>query len=291
MKKTFYKSTRLTFKRDIIESLDDDDIYVNENAEGVFEISKRDFYRYFGNVATSKSYRKTGVYNYQTTPQKAYQFFTGEKLGSVTTENHKGQMTHIQPSKYDLVGQEIRDKIREIGRIWKNSSNNRRISEDILKNWKKLINTWAEDESLPLIIRKETQKKGQSENHPSGREIVYADNSLSLWVYYNALNKTTFSISQIKELLKNDEIPVMFISTKELKENAKYKKSLGTDLKGWKLCHIDSVGFNTRRKVCELDIDEIKEHFKKYADPNNMFLLPEEIGSLGEIKEFIEEQK
>lgn len=83
----------------------------------------------------------------------------------------------------------------------------------------------------------------------------------------------------------------MFIRTKQLEENAKYKKHLGSILEGWKLCHIDSVGFNTNKKINELDINDIKEHFKKFMDPNNMFLLPKEIGDLGEIKEFIEEQK
>ena len=32
-------------------------------------------------------------------------------------------------------------------------------------------------------------------------------------------------------------------------------------------------------------------HFKKYVNLNNMFALPKEIGELGELKDFIEEQK
>ena len=38
-------------------------------------------------------------------------------------------------------------------------------------------------------------------------------------------------------------------------------------------------------------IEDIKNHFKKYASPSNMFALPKEIGDLGEIDAFIEEQK
>lgn len=39
----------------------------------------------------------------------------------------------------------------------------------------------------------------------------------------------------------------------------------------------------------EIWIYLIKEHFRKYINPNNMFVLPKEIGYLGEIDVFIEE--
>ena len=41
----------------------------------------------------------------------------------------------------------------------------------------------------------------------------------------------------------------------------------------------------------DLKISDIEDHFRKYVNPNNMFVLPKEIGYLGEIDEFIEEQK
>ncbi len=61
------------------------------------------------------------------------------------------------------------------------------------------------------------------------------------------------ALSQIKELLRQNEFPMVFIATKEI----------------W--------------------IYLIKEHFRKYINPNNMFVLPKEIGYLGEIDVFIEE--
>lgn len=190
----------------------------------------------------------------------------------------------------DLVGNEIRNKISEIGKLWRQSPHNRLIPKEVLQNWDKLIKEWSEDISLPLIVRKTTSKKGQVVSHPSGREIIIADNSPATWAYYNALQGKVFSISQIKQLFESDEIPVMFIATKSLKENAKYKKALGNMLSGWKICHIQPVGFNDKRPIEELGIEEIKSHFKKYVNPNNMFILPKEIGYLGEIKEFIDEQ-
>ena len=59
----------------------------------------------------------------------------------------------------------------------------------------------------------------------------------------------------------------------------------------WKLCHIEPVGFNSNKPIEELEIKDIQEHFRKYANPNNMFVLPKEIGYLGEIQIFIDEQK
>ena len=41
----------------------------------------------------------------------------------------------------------------------------------------------------------------------------------------------------------------------------------------------------------DLEISDIEDHFRKYVNPNNMFVLPKEIGYLGEIDVFIEEQK
>lgn len=60
---------------------------------------------------------------------------------------------------------------------------------------------------------------------------------------------------------------------------------------GWKLCHIEPIGFNSSKSINEIDIHSIEEHFRKYANPYNMFVLPKEIGDLGEIQVFIDEQK
>ena len=74
-KKTI-QATRLTFKRDVIESLKPTDyfkIYVTNDSE-TFLMTKKDFYDTFPNVITSVSYNDIGFYNYKKTPQKAYKF-------------------------------------------------------------------------------------------------------------------------------------------------------------------------------------------------------------------------
>ena len=75
-------------------------------------------------------------------------------------------------------------------------------------------------------------------------------------------------------------------------KNAKYKKTQDPNITdGWKLCHKEEVGFKTRKSVQKIDIETIKQKFFLYANPKNMFLLPKDIGGIGEIKEFIDEQK
>lgn len=51
------------------------------------------------------------------------------------------------------------------------------------------------------------------------------------------------------------------------------------------------MGFNSSKSINEIDIHSIEEHFRKYANPYNMFVLPKEIGDLGEIQVFIDEQR
>lgn len=195
------------------------------------------------------------------------------------------------PTK-DLVGEEIRMKIKEIGTLWRNSPNNPQIDAEILKNWNNLIEEWIADKDMPLIIRKETSKRGQSFMHPSGREIIISDNTAAIWVYNNVLNRTEVTLSRIKDLLSQNELPMVFIVTKEIKDKAKYTEPLGKfAMPEWKLCHIQPVGFNTNTSIEGLEISDIENHFRKYLNPNNMFVLPKEIGYLGEIDVFIEEQK
>ncbi len=71
-----YSSTRLTFKRDVIEPLDwDDVIIIDTDVDGTYKMTKADFYRVFDNVVRTDSYRNIGSYNYKPpTPSKARQF-------------------------------------------------------------------------------------------------------------------------------------------------------------------------------------------------------------------------
>lgn len=71
-----YTATRLTFKRDEIEQLNDDDYIkinvIQDNAS--YKMTKREFYQTFDNVVSSKSYKEIGSYNYLKTPKKALKY-------------------------------------------------------------------------------------------------------------------------------------------------------------------------------------------------------------------------
>ena len=279
-----YSSSRLCFKADVIEPLNYDDIFAIHTPVGVFQMSKAEFYKTFPNIVKTASYQKGRLYNMKTPTRKAMQFLTD------ATPNLKIKTKVHEPIR-DLIGNDIREKIREIGRLWRMSEHNPHIDNDVLQIWEHVIDEWIADNNMPLIIRKDTNKRGQSFIHPSGREIIVSDNTFAIWVYYCVMNGKTYTLSQLKEMLSSNEIPMVFMRTKDILEKGKYTKPLGVySLPEWKLCHIEPVGFNSNKSIEELDIKDIQEHFRKYANPNNMFVLPKEIGDLGEIQIFIDEQ-
>ena len=71
-----YTSARLTFKRDEIEALRDEDYFqvhvTNDNSS--YKMTKKEFHDTFSNVINSKSYRVIGDYNYPKTPEKALKY-------------------------------------------------------------------------------------------------------------------------------------------------------------------------------------------------------------------------
>ena len=305
MKSGYFESkNRLTFKRSVIDALDDDGFYINRiETLGTFKISKKDFYKYFDNVVKSASW-ESGLYNYSKFPEKGRKFLSkNSDIKSVANAKTLKNYAIVQKTvlevnnminpSVDLVGNEIREKIREIGKLWYNSPNKKKVSKEVADYWENLIKEWIKDKELPLVVRKKSNDlKGEEVKHSSGRKIIFADNSFAIWVLCNVINNKKYSLEEIKKLLNADEIPFMFIAAKKFTLKAKYKKALGAnEISGWTLCHKDGIGFNNKLKIADIGIKEIEEHFYKYANPNNMFVLPKEIGFLGELKEFIEEQK
>ena len=75
-----YSSTRLSFRKNIIDNMKENDCLiinvrgaVDRNNDGVFKLTKKQIFENFENVIKSKAY-KDGGYNYQTTPQKAQRY-------------------------------------------------------------------------------------------------------------------------------------------------------------------------------------------------------------------------
>lgn len=79
----------------------------------------------------------------------------------------------------------------------------------MIDKWEKLIDDWIEDFDMPLIVRKETDKRGQSFIHRTGREIIIADNTVALWIYGHVLKGEVFTLNQIRDLFRRNELPVV----------------------------------------------------------------------------------
>lgn len=69
-----YRASRLLFRRDVIEPMDDDDPFEIVTPHGTFVMTKEQFYTVFPNVCQSMSYRERGVYHYPTVPKAALKF-------------------------------------------------------------------------------------------------------------------------------------------------------------------------------------------------------------------------
>ena len=81
-KENYVKYKRLTFNKNLIDSLDDEDhftIHVTSTDE-FFTFTKKQFKETFKNVVDSNSYKDGGVYSYTSTPRKTYQFLSNKPI-------------------------------------------------------------------------------------------------------------------------------------------------------------------------------------------------------------------
>lgn len=69
-----YHSSRLTFKRDVIEGLGDGVSFRVDTPAGSFQMTKEQMREVFPGVVASRSYRQGGTYHYSSIPNKAEQF-------------------------------------------------------------------------------------------------------------------------------------------------------------------------------------------------------------------------
>jgi hypothetical protein len=159
-----------------------------------------------------------------------------------------------------------------------------------MEKWDRTIDTWAEMDDMPLLIRKRKDNAGSVIIHTTRRQLIPVDNSPAQWVFSMVYNEIDIDIEFIKKLLSEDRLPVSFAPAKKEMERAKYKCTLGKiDLnqRGWKLAHINPVGLKTRRPLENIPIDILKEHFRKLMSPSNMFLVPKKWSGLAEFPEMI----
>ena len=87
---------------------------------------------------------------------------------------------------------------------------------------------------------------------------------------------------------------------RNMRQTSRYKRTLGTmacpgdasqrmkspGKLGWKVCHIKEVRLGGRGPIREREITLLQSHFVAFLAPSNMFLVPLELGGLGELPYF-----
>jgi hypothetical protein len=186
---------------------------------------------------------------------------------------------------------EISNSLRELGRAWAISPSRPRIDTKALQAWKDLARAWASS-SLPLVIRKSGLARGSVIRHESGRDLVIADNSPAQWAFNRAFGGAVYALADVISLMEMDQIPFTYIAKASEKPLMRYKCTLKAEdninARGWKLCHIQEIGLGTRTPIERLEIGTLVNHFIRFVDPNNHFLVPLAWGGLGEVPEVIE---
>ena len=127
-----YSSSGLCFKADIIEPLSDNSIFAVHTPVGVFQMSKVEFYKSFPNIVKTESYQKGRMYSMKNPTRKAMQFITD-------VPPNMNIKSKVYKSIRDLIGNDIREKIREIGCLWRESEHNPHIDNDVLMNWEHVM--------------------------------------------------------------------------------------------------------------------------------------------------------
>lgn len=178
-----------------------------------------------------------------------------------------------------------------LAQTWITSEHRPRVSPNIAESWSILVDDWIASESLPLYVRRHRRNRGSIITHQSGRELVPCDNSVAHWIYALALGGICPPLDKIAEFIKSDRIPIAMAFNSAEKQNATYtcgKQPVSLNKLGWKICHIDSVGFRSRIDLATCPFDSIVSHFRKYVSPANMFLVPKTWAGLGELPAMIQ---
>lgn len=116
MQKIYYQSSRLLFKKNVIEPLEMNEefsIHVT-NSNETFTMSKAEFYQTFHNVAYSDSYSKGGSYSYTNIPDKAYRYLATTK-NTVFGQKRLVTKGDLGKQKQVKIGRLIKEFFKENG--------------------------------------------------------------------------------------------------------------------------------------------------------------------------------
>ncbi len=185
----------------------------------------------------------------------------------------------------------LRKHAKDFAEAWINSELRPTVSAKILGCWDRLIAEWVETDDILIYIRRNRGDRGSIIQHDSGRQLVPVDNSTAQWAYALALGGICPTVDQVRQLVREDKIPVAMVLKKPEAAKATYKCLIGDwslNVFGWKLCHIEPVRFRSKIDITATPIEHFKAHFVKFMSPSNTFLVPKVWSGLGELPEMIE---
>jgi hypothetical protein len=164
----------------------------------------------------------------------------------------------------------------------------------VIQHWDTLIEEWSEAQDLPLFVRKQNANIGDLLQHKaSGRALAPCDNSPAHWSIITAFNRgTAFTINDVRQEIKKHGVPVCMVMTpaevaESVMKGVGAKQNNASKL-GWKVDHIDSVGLNQRRKIEDIDLFDLKNHFCRLMKPSNIVLVPSALKGLGDLPAFLD---
>ncbi|MGP8069364.1 MAG: hypothetical protein ACLP5V_05695 [Candidatus Bathyarchaeia archaeon] len=187
---------------------------------------------------------------------------------------------------------ELKDLITKLGKLWAEDPKRPQPKRSVLQHWKKLISDWADDDSLPLYVRKKSDR-GAVVSHFSGRSLVPTDNSPAQWAYVQSYRGCKPSLKDIAKMVNGDQVPIAMVLTRQERKKAEHTYLLkefdneSINSAGWYLAHIEPVRLNG--KLTKLDISAIKKHFVRLMSPSNMFVVPTKYAGLAGLPEFCEQ--
>jgi hypothetical protein len=174
---------------------------------------------------------------------------------------------------------------------------------DIINNWKRTIDDWCNDDSLPILVRRSHGNRGHEVHglEKPGRILVPSDNAPAHWALALGMLDSAPSIEAIRQHCTNRTIPVSDprgLSKTALWRNTFLFNSLGLPPKdqrelvarwgSWSVRHIDNVALPKTGRIETLPEETLKASFCRLLDLSNMILVPKPWGPIAELKIFRE---
>ena len=161
----------------------------------------------------------------------------------------------------------------------------------VARAWDQVVDEWA-DSKLPIPVRGTGWPRGTLRTVET-RKVLSVDNAAAHWIFTLALKAETRTFEQIQQGWDTRSLGLTGMLTQDESANAKEKgyktegpRDNSVTAAGWKVCHIDPVGLGANKK--KLTDAVCVDAFRKLMKPSNMFLVPKQIGGMGEIPYVLE---